>query len=196
MKPIREYLSQLPSPYNTLALSVVDENFISYKAEVDSLENAIFSMCDWDTTPQKWSFWNAVVNWCTDPTRYQLTPIPVEQVEKPKYFKHKVGGFIIEVTSIVGDIFEGVIVECNEHSTWLKKGEKRTDLNVKYFEPCDYTPAVKVSPEVEQENVQDSKPTSEQIASYVLGLIVKNEKLEQENTELRAKLAEVLSNPK
>jgi FtsZ-binding cell division protein ZapB len=320
MKPIREYLQELPSPYNALALSVVDENFISYQAEVGSLANAILYMCDWGNTPQGWHFWNNVNRWCINPNNYQLPPIPVEQVAKqsadnaqckPKYFKHKFFEFIVESTLQEGDIFEGIIVECNENSAVFKKGEERIGLNVKYFEPCDYTPAVdkqeyivdgvdvrehnaylklnpiateppavevspeveqvekpkylksthpdekglivkwlshvshnrfeavvvqqgssiyevglketdwnlryfepcdytpaiseaiekanqenqskpfcgfEFSPEVEQETVQDPKPTSKQIASFIVDLIAKTEKLEQENAQLKAPL--------
>jgi hypothetical protein len=261
MKPIREYLAELPAPYNTLALSVVDENFESYKAQVDSLYRAILFMCNWDNTPQGWHFWNNVNLWCLDPNNRQLPPIPAvevekpkqninaanifvggvypknnkPQVEKPKYLKHKTGGFIFEVTSQEGDIFEGVIVECNQYSMVHAKGEKRTDLNVKYFEPCDYTPPIKkqenmtistidqqlgeqpvkpsitvphfeshdntlpdqsqilgfeVSPEVEQPNKTNELFTLiEQVRKKLIDL-------EQENTELKAQLAELLSNPK
>jgi hypothetical protein len=80
MKPIREYLSQLPAPYNTLALSVVDENFAQYEAEVESLHKAIYTMCDWKKTPQGHNFWNAIDNWCINPNKHELPPIPAVEV--------------------------------------------------------------------------------------------------------------------
>jgi hypothetical protein len=126
MKPIREYLSQLPAPYNTLALSVVDENFYNYKAEVDSLEDAVSYMCDWKKTPQLEKFWMEVWLWCFNPNNRQLPPIP----------------------------------------------------------------AVEVSPEAEQPNKANELFTI--IEQVRKGLI----DLEQENTQLKAQLAELLSNPK
>jgi hypothetical protein len=126
MKPIREYLQQLPSPYNTLALSVVDEKYESYQAEVENLHQAISCMCNWEKIPQLSDFWNKVYDWCIDPNKHQLPPIP----------------------------------------------------------------AVEVSPEVEQPNKLNELFTI--IEQVRKGLI----DLEQENTQLRAQLAELLSNPK
>jgi hypothetical protein len=126
MKPIREYLQELPAPYNTLALSVVDENYMGYKAEVQTLYDAVSLMCEWRITPQGYGFWNKVSNWAIDPDNYQLPPIP----------------------------------------------------------------AVEVSPEVEQPNkLNELFAIIEQVGKRLIDL-------EQENTELRAKLAQLLSNPK
>jgi hypothetical protein len=157
MKPIREYLQELPSPYNTLALSVVDETYKGYQVEVNSLHNAILYMCNWNNTSQGDVFWKQVYEWCVNPINYQLPPIPAVEVEKP---------------------ISEVIEKANQEN------------QTKPF--CGF----EFSPEVEQETVQDPKPTSEQIASFIVDLIAKTEKLEQENTELNAKLAELLSNPK
>ena len=76
MKPIREYLQELPAPYDTLALSVVDENYESYKVEVYSLANALNYMCNWQKTPQGYYFWDKVQLWCLNPNNCQLPPIP------------------------------------------------------------------------------------------------------------------------
>ena len=145
MKPIRECLSELPAPYDTLALSVVDEKHEGYKAQVNSLYKAILYMCEWRNTPQHHNFWNAVSNWCIDPDNYQLPPIPAVEVEKP-------------------------ISEAIEKA----KQENQS----KPF--CGF----EFSPEVEQ-----PKSLLTPFIRYV-------QNLEQENTELSAKLAELLSNPK
>ncbi len=87
-KPIREYLSELPAPYNTLALSVVDEKYEGYQAEVNSLYNAILYMCDWRNTPQGWHFWDDVYGWCINPKNKKLPRIQAvevsPEVEQPK----------------------------------------------------------------------------------------------------------------
>jgi hypothetical protein len=87
-RPIREYLQELPSPYNTLALSVVDEKYKLYKAKVDSLSDAIRCMCDWDNTPQGFHFWNDVHRWRIYPNEFQLPSTPAvevsPEVEQPK----------------------------------------------------------------------------------------------------------------
>jgi hypothetical protein len=125
-KPIREYLAELPTPYNTLALSVVDENYEAYQAEVENLHQALSRMCNWEKTPQGRKFWIAVDNWFLDSKNTKLPPIP----------------------------------------------------------------AVEVSPEVETPNkVNELFAAIEQVGKQV-------KKLEQENTELKAKLAELLNNPK
>jgi hypothetical protein len=147
MKPIREYLQELPAPYNTLALSVVDESYEAYLAEVENLHQAIDCMCDWEQTPQEWTFWNNVFNWAINTNDHKLPPIPAVEVETP--------------------ISEAIEKANQENQS-------------KPF--CGF----EFSPEVEQETVQDPKPTSKQIASFIVDLIAKTEKLEQENTELRA----------
>jgi hypothetical protein len=218
MKPIREYLLELPKPYNTLALSVVDESCVGYKDKVDSLFSAVYFMCDWDKTPPSYSFWKQVYDWCINPKNKKLPPIPVEQVEKPKYYKNS-EGFIVEYLAPKND---------TEFTAKIVAGNKRgyydfVDCLYSHFEPCDYTPAVEVSPEVEQpkteikscldKKLSDNPTIADSIGShmqlafeYSKKLVNENTRLraelyrlpilEQENTQLKAQLAELLSNPK
>jgi hypothetical protein len=72
MKPTKEWLKELPAPYDQLALSVVDETWEYYKEETDSLWKAVCSMCDWLETPQGWNFWNEVFSWA----EYNSNPLP------------------------------------------------------------------------------------------------------------------------
>jgi hypothetical protein len=91
VKPIREYLAELLSPYNELALSVVDENYEGYQVQVESLADAIRCMCHWRKTPQGHAFWSAVGIWCLDPNNYPLPPITVvEQPEEGNEFQKAV----------------------------------------------------------------------------------------------------------
>jgi hypothetical protein len=75
MKPTKEWLKELPAPYDQLALSVVDETWEYYKEETDSLLEAVNCMCDWLETPQGWNFWNEVFSWAHDNSN-PLPPMP------------------------------------------------------------------------------------------------------------------------
>jgi hypothetical protein len=89
MKPIREYLAELLSPYNELALSVVDENYVGYQAEVEDLPDALLHMCDWTKTPQGDDFWDEIYG-CVE-YNYPLPPITVvEQPEEGNEFQKAV----------------------------------------------------------------------------------------------------------
>jgi hypothetical protein len=120
MKPIREYLQELPTPYNALALSVVDENYNFYQAEVVSLHEAISRMCNWEQAPQGHDFWYAVSNWCINPNKHQLPPIPAvevsPEVEQPKTPLEKVlGSALNEVKGM-----QKHICELEQENTELK----------------------------------------------------------------------------
>ena len=200
MKPIREYLQELPSPYNALALSVVDESYESYKAEVNSLLSAIMRMCIWEKTPQGYGFWDKVYLHFRNPNDHQLPPIPVEQVEKPKYLKSThpdEKGLIVKWLSHVShNRFEAVVIQ--QGSSIYEVGLKETDWNLRYFEPCDYTPAVEVSPEVEQpktemescldKKLSDNPTIADSIGSHFQLAFEYSEQLVNENTSLRAQL--------
>jgi hypothetical protein len=75
MKPTKEWLAQLPAPYDQLALNVVDEEWLAYKEQTDDLSDAVDHMCNWEKTPQGWDFWNEVQGWAEDNTK-PLPPIP------------------------------------------------------------------------------------------------------------------------
>jgi hypothetical protein len=147
MKPIREYLQELPTPYNTLALSVVDENFYAYKAEVQTLYDAVSLMCAWRITPQGYGFWNNVSNWAIDHNTHQLPPIPAVEVSPELEQTNNLLG--------IGKTFNTLLEQLN---SLIQENVSLSDGNALY-----------------QDKIKD---------------------LEQENTELRAKLAELLSNPK
>ena len=167
MKPIREYLSGLPAPYNTLALSVVDETFISYKAKVKNLYEAILYMCSWEKTPQGYGFWDKVYLHFKNPYTYSLPPIPAVEVEtqsadnaqcKPKCYVKGINhdNLIVEFQKQTeDDCFEGVVVESSV--TCYPIGYFSTKWQVVVFEPCDYTPAI--SEAIEKANQENqSKP--------------------------------------
>lgn len=57
-KTVHDYLRELPEPYRSQALEVVDKQIIT--KEVDSMADAIAWFQVWGNTPQKGRYWNTV----------------------------------------------------------------------------------------------------------------------------------------
>jgi hypothetical protein len=171
MKPIREYLQELPAPYNTLALSVVDEKYESYQAEVGSLKEAISRMCNWKHTPQGYDFWNAVDRWCINPKNKKLPPIPAvevsPEVEQPKTEMESCLDKKLSDNPTIADSIGSHMQLAFKYSQQLVN--ENTSLRAQLYR----------LPILEQENAQLKAPLTPTGRLYV-------QKLEQENRELRA----------
>jgi hypothetical protein len=128
MKPIREYLSGLPAPYNKLALSVVDEKYKDFKAEANSLVNALNYMCSWHKTPQGHDFWYKVQLWCFDPNKHQLPSIPAVEVSPEVEQPNKLN----ELFTIIEQVRKGLIDLEQENAQLENLLKVSKDLNNDY----------------------------------------------------------------
>jgi len=183
-RPIREYLQELPAPYNTLALSVVDEDFKDYEAEVRSLDEAFCRMCNWQKTPQGHDFWYKVYAWCINPKNKKLPPIPAIEVETPISEAIEKANQENQSKPFCGFEFSPEVEQTNNlleiGKTFNTLSEQLNSLIQENVSLSDgnalYQDKIK---DLEQENTQLKAPLTP-----TGRLHVKN--LEQENTELRA----------
>lgn len=102
---------------------------------------------------------------------------------QPKYFKAKKSGVIIQWLSDLGDeLFKGVVVYSNFSK--YKVGDNSWLWQKSGFEPCEYTPNIKVvdSPAVEQPIPSDREDV---VLGYYKRIENQNKRLYNENTRLK-----------